>query len=154
MAVYPEGNPGVYPVDMSTQVGVFRALVGDTESTPYDPVEAGVQNYEMFSDVDIEGFIAAGSGNLSRGVGFAYLALAGRAGLTAKSVKDFDLTVDTTKRPAELRLIAQTWFTRADEEEASMQDAFVVAPLGDCGDPLPEGMMPRYGRFSVWGREC
>lgn len=154
MAEYPAGNPGAYPVDMSTPIGVFRALIGDTESTPYDPVEPGFQNFEMFSDADIVGFLSAGGDNLNRGVGYAYLALAGRAALEAKSVKDFDLTIDVTKRPTELRLIAQSWFDKATQEEAGQQDAFVVSPLGDSGVPLPEGVMPRWGRFSVGGPIC
>lgn len=151
MATYPEGNPGVFPVDMDTEVGVFRALVGDMQSTPYDPVEPGIQNFSMFSDADIVGFVAAGGGSITRGVGYAYLALAGRAAVDAKNVKDLDLSIDTTKRPAELRLIAQGWFDQADGEEAGNSDAFEVASLaGDC-EPVPEGMMPRWGRFAVGG---
>lgn len=153
MAAYPSGNPGEYPVQLASDIGIFRALVGDLESTPYDPVEDGFQNFYMFSDADIEGFIGAGEGSVTRGVGFAYLALAGRAALEAKSVKDMDLTVDTTKRPAELRLIAQGWFDRANAEDSANADEFVVAPLGDRCDPVPEGMMPRWGRVAVgrWG---
>lgn len=155
MAIFPEGNPGEYPVDMTKPVGVFRALVGDTESTPYDPPEPGVQNYEMFSDADIEGFLAAGNDSLNRAVGYAYLALAGRAALVASSQKDFDLSLDDTKRPTELRLIAQSWFDKADKEDAASQDAFFVAPLGgDCGDPIAEGMMPTWGRYAVGRWSC
>lgn len=155
MAIFPEGNPGEYPVDMTKPVGVFRALVGDTESTPYDPPEPGVQDFAMFSDADIEGFLAAGNDSLNRAVGYAYLALAGRAALSSESVKDFDLTIDDTKRPTELRLIAQSWFDKADKEDAASQDAFFVAPLGgDCGDPIAEGMMPTWGRYAVGRWSC
>lgn len=151
---YLSGNPGKFPVDVSSNIGIFRALVGDMQSTPYDPPVEGLQNFEMFSDADIEGFISAGEGNLSRGVGFAYLALAGKAALVSKSVKDMDLSVDNTKRPTELRLIAQGWFDRAAGEEAALADAFEVAPLGDSCEPVPEGMMPRWGRYAVGGWNC
>lgn len=154
MATYPEGNPGAYPVDMTNPVGVFRALVGDTESTPYDPVVPGTQNFSMFSDDDIEGFLAAGGDSINRAVGYAYLALAGRAALESKSVKDMDLTIDTTKRAADLRLVAQLWFDKATQEEVGNQDAFFVAPLGDSCDMIPEGMMPRWGRRAVGAWEC
>lgn len=155
MAIFPEGNPGEYPVDMTKPVGVFRAVIGDTESTPYDPEEPGFQNFEMFSDAEITGFLAAGNDNLNRGVGYAYLALAGRAAIESKSIKDFDLSIDNTKRPTELRLIAQSWFDKADKEDAASQDAFFVAPLGgDCGDPIAEGMMPTWGRYAVGRWSC
>jgi len=154
MATYPGENDGIAPPDMTTEVGVFRALIGDMEFEAYDPPEAGHGNYQMFSDNDILGFLAAGKDNISRGVGYAYLALAGRAAIESKQVKDFDLTVDTTKRPTELRLIAQSWFDKASAEEAALLDAFEIAPLGDSCEPVPEAMIPRWGRHAVGGWEC
>lgn len=153
MVAYPGVNDGAVPVDPTTEVGQFRVILGDVQAEAYTPPEPGRGNYEMFSDEDIEGYIAAG-GSFPRGVGFAYLALAGRAAVESKSVKDFDLSIDTTKRPTELRLLAQSWFDRADKEEAAAQDAFFVAPLGDSCDMIPEGSTPRWGRRAVGGWEC
>lgn len=154
MTAYPDGNPGAFPIDYTTPVGVFRALVGDTLSEPYDPAEAGFQNFEQFSDGEITGYLAAGGDSLNRAAGYAYLALAGKAAKTAESVKDFDLSLDDTKRPTELRLIAESWFAKADKETAAAQDAFEVAPLGDICERLPEGLMPQWGRVAVprWGQ--
>lgn len=128
MAVFPEGNPGQWPVDLSSEVGQFRALVGDLNATPYDPVEPGYRSFEKFSDAEIEGYIAAGGGSIPRGIGFSYLYLAGQAALESQSVKDYDLQIDNTKRAADLRAIAQMWFGRADDDDdsAGLNDVFEV----------------------------
>lgn len=151
---YPGDNDGLVPLDSATPVGQFRIMVGDTTSEAYDPPVAGRGNYAMFSDLEIEGFIAAAGDNLYRAVGFSYLTLAGQAAMESKSVKDFDLSIDLTKRATDLRLIADTWFGRADDQDAYLEDAFFIAPLGDVCDPIPEGMIPRWGRYAVGKWSC
>ena len=151
---YPGDNDGLVPLDPATPVGQFRIMVGDTTAEAYDPPVAGRGNYAMFSDLEIEGFIAAAGDNLYRAVGFSYLTLAGQAARESKSVKDFDLSIDLTKRATDLRLIADTWFVRADDQDAYLEDAFFIAPLGDVCDPIPEGMMPRWGRYAVGKWSC
>lgn len=130
MAVFPEGNPGQFPVDPESDVGKFRALVGDLSSTPYDPVEPGFQDFEKFSDTEIEGYLAQGEGSIPRAIGYSYLYLAGQAALTATSVRDYDLQVDNTKRADGLIAIANMWFGKADEEGA---DYFDIVPVGSRG---------------------
>lgn len=130
MAVFPEGNPGQFPVDLESDVGKFRALVGDLSSTPYDPPEAGFGDYEKFSDDEIEGYLAQAEGSIPRAIGYAYLYLAGQAALTSTSVRDYDLALDTTKRADGLIAIANMWFGKADAEEA---DYFDVVPVGSRG---------------------
>lgn len=154
MVSYPGPNDGASPLDPTSDVGKFRVLIGDTAAEAYSPVETGRGNYAMFSDVEIAGFVAVAEGNLNRAIGNAYLALAGRAATESKQIKDFDLTVDTTKRAADLRLVAYEWFGRADKEEAALQDAFFIAPLGDSCDPVPEGLMPTWGRYAVGKWSC
>lgn len=117
MAQYPEGNPGVHPIDPTTAVGEFRYLYGDTESEPYDPEVPGIQNYEELSDAEIESLLRQGEGSVSRAVGYRYIRLAGKAAKESREVSDYDLRVNTTKRAADLRAMAQMWFDRADEEE-------------------------------------
>lgn len=151
---YPGDNDGLVPLDPATPVGQFRIMVGDTTAEAYDPPVAGRGNYTMFSDLEIEGFVAAAGDNLYRAVGFSYLTLAGQAAMESKSVKDFDLSIDLTKRATDLRLIADTWFGRADDQDAYLEDAFFIAPLGDVCDPIPEGMMPRWGRYAVGKWSC
>lgn len=156
MAVYPEGNPGAFPLDPLSEVGAFRLLYGDAVSEPYDPVEPGFQNYDELSDAEIEAFLAQGGGSASRGIGYLYLALSGQAAKQSRSVKDYDLQVDLTKRAADLRGVAQMWFDRADDDDlATAEDAFEIVPTGKrCGDGIPEGAPAMWGRVYVPGRVC
>ena len=154
MAIFPEGNPGRHPLDPDSDVGKLRILIGDTLSEPYDPVEPGIQNYQMFSDAELEGFLLAGDESLFRAAGFAYLQLAARAALESKSVKDYDLSLDVTKRSNDLREIARMWFQRADDEDVDEggADIFDMFPLGGDDDFVPEGTIAVWGRKYVPGR--
>lgn len=156
MATYPAGHPGVWPLDPTTPVGKFRILYGDTESEPYTPVEPGFQNYEELSDVEITAFLAQGSDNPNRAIGFLYMAMAGRAAKESASIADYDLKVDTTKRATDLRAIAQWWFDQADNDDViAGEDAFVIVPTGtSCGGVIPEATLPIYGRKYTVGRVC
>lgn len=154
MATYPGPNDGAVPLDPTSKVGQFRVTIGDSVAEAYDPPVAGRGNYAMFSDLDIEGFLAMAGDNVSRAIGFSYMALAGKAAIETKSVSDFDLKIDNTKRPAELRLIAASWFAQADGEEAYLEDALFIAPINGGCDPVPEGMMPRWGRYAVGKWNC
>lgn len=154
MATFPEGNPGVYPVDLSSKVGQFRALTGDLNPTPYDPVEPGYQNFVKFSDAEIEGYLAQGGDSVARAIGYSYLYLAGQAAEESKAIKDYDLQIDTTKRAADLTAIARLWFGQADGEEViAGEEAFEIVPTGTrSGAFIPEGTIPIYGRKYTMGR--
>jgi hypothetical protein len=129
-------NPGVYPLDPSTLVGQFRLYYGDTDSEPFNPVQPGIQNYTELSDAEIEMFLAQGGGDVTRAIGHYYWRLAGEAAKESKSVKDYDLQVDLTKRAAELRAIAQGYFDQADAADA--EEAFFIVPTGRRCEPLAE----------------
>jgi len=122
-------NIGIAPYDASTSVGQVRILTGDVN---YTDAGGGNGNYEMFSDAEIEGFLLASEDNTVRGAGFAYLALAGRASLDAKSVKDYDLSVDLKARSAELRKQGMEFFAQADEKDKrdGVSDVFELARTG------------------------
>ena len=141
-------NPGVYPLDPATPVGQFRLLTGDTQSVPLDPPVSGQQDYEKFSDAEIEGYLAAGGDSIPRAIGFAYLYLASQAAMESKSIRDFDLQVDLTKRAADLRAIAQMWFDRGDDDDlSSAEEAFEIVPTGRRhGGFVPEGTIAQWGR--------
>lgn len=125
--IYPEGHPGAFPVDPETEVGSLRAVIGDTTSTQYDPPEPGFASYLMFSDQELEVFLARG-GTVLSGAGFAYLALSAQAALASQQIRDYDLQVDTTKRAADLRAIAQAFF---DQDIAGgSSDYFDIVPTG------------------------
>lgn len=133
-------NKGVYPVDPLTDVGQVRFAVGDTESQPLDPPEPGFQDYEMFSDDQIEAFLSRSEGSINRSTGYAYLTLASQAAMHSRSVKDHDLAIDYTKRAADLRASAQMWFGLADDEDASAggADIFEVFTVTEPAIPHPE----------------
>lgn len=153
MAVYPEGNPGAFPVDLTSPVGQFRALIGDLNSTAYDPAVPGFQNFTMFSDAEVEAYIAQGEG-VTRAIGFAYLYLAGQAALESVSIKDYDLMIDKTKRATDLRVIAQAWFDRADTEDvSSAEEGFEIVTTGtDSGEFIAELAPATFGRQYTIGR--
>lgn len=152
MATFPEGNPGVYPVDLTSKVGQFRALTGDLNSTPYDPVEPGYQNFDKFSDAEIDGYLTQGGDSVARAIGYSYLYLAGQAALESKTIKDYDLQIDKTKRATDLTNIAKLWFSQADGEEViAGEEAFEIVPTGTRGGPfIPEATIPIWGRQYTW----
>lgn len=151
---YPNGNPGAWPVDLASPVGQFRAMAGDLNSEPFDPVEPGFQSFEKFSDAEIEAYLEQGAGSLNRALGLSYLYLAGQAAMESLAIKDYDLQVDSTKRAADLRAIAQMWFGLADSEDvASAEEGFVIVPTGtDAGGFIPELAPPIWGRQYTLGR--
>lgn len=112
MTVYDAGNPGAYPINATSLVGQARYTFGDTISTAYDPVEPGFQNFVYFSDQEWTAFLASSTSSVPGAVGFAYLQLAGQAALESKNVKTDDLSIDMSKRAADLRAQADFWFAR------------------------------------------
>lgn len=146
---YPNGNPGAHPVDLASPVGQFRAMVGDLNSESYTPVEPGFQSFEKFSDAEIEAYLAQGDGSINRAIGYSYLYLAGQAAMEALAIKDYDLQVDSTKRAADLRAIAQMWFGLADTDDiSSAEEGFILVPTGtNSGGFTPELAPP------IWGRQ-
>lgn len=137
-------NSGVYPLDPLTLVGQFRLGYGDVYSVPFDPVQPGLQDYTHFSDAEIAQFIVLGGDSTNRSIGYAYLQAAGAAAMESKSVKDYDLAVDLTKRAEDLRKIALTYFGLADAEDiiTGLAEEFIVVDTGtdrDIDDYRVEG---------------
>jgi hypothetical protein len=122
-------NTGVAPYDPATLVGKVRVMTGDVN---YGTPAAGVAQYELFSDAEINSFLLAGEDNVLRASGFAYLALAGRAAVDAKSVKDYDLSIDLRSRADKLQAQAKSYFDQADEKDKrdGVQDVFELARTG------------------------
>lgn len=135
-------NIGVAPPDFSTEVGKLRLNIGDTDYEPLDPPVVGQGNYQMFSDVELTGYLDAGDNSISRATGLVYLAIAGMVAKDASLIKTFDLSVDNRNAPEQLRLIAKEWFVRSDEEDAAadINESFLIVPTGKRGCPrVPEG---------------
>lgn len=146
-------NVGIAPPDPTTDVGRFRMLSGDIAWTPLDPPQPGYGEYEKFSDAEIEAYLAQGGDSVPRAIGYSYLYLAGQAAIASQSVRDYDLQVDTTKRAADLRAIAQVWFDTADNDDViAAEEGFELVPTGTTGGFLPEGIIPQWGRQYTWER--
>ena len=135
-------NRGVAPYDVSTSTGQFRVFYGDTEYTELFPAETGYGDYTELSDVEIGVYLAKTGDSVSRAIGYYLTTLANQASLRSKSIADYDLKVDLTKRAQDLRDQAQTWFDLADSEDDASGDNDVFASYefgGTQGDiEVPE----------------
>lgn len=148
-------NRGVAPLDPMTEVGQFRVRAGDINYSPLSPPEVGFGDYQKWSDLEIQAFLAATS-SPSWAIYEAYLQIATSAALAAKAIKDYDLQVDTVKRADALAKIAALWRQRAEDEDAiaGLDDEFLIVPMGDNCEVIPELSIPIWGRKYVLGRVC
>jgi hypothetical protein len=131
-------NRGATPVDPNTQVGQLRLLIGDIESVPLDPAEAGFADYNNFSDDELQGFLNTG-GTVTRASGYAYLRLAAVAAAGAISWRSDDLSVDGKIMASEYRLLARIAFEQADAEDALGDAGFAVDFQYQADPPQPYG---------------
>lgn len=137
-------NRGIAPLDPGTEVGQLRLLVGDTEYVEFIPPEVGYGDYNNFSDDELNGFIVAGGGSLTRASGYAYLRLAALAAASAISWRSDDLAVDSKLVASEYRLLARIAFEQADGEDELLASGFALdfpfscGGCGSCGECIPE----------------
>lgn len=120
-------NPGKYPLDPTSKVGQVRVTLGDTASEPFDPPRSGEQNYGMYSDLEIEAFLAQSDDSVEGALFFAYSQMAAAAAMASKSVADFDLKIDTTKRATDLLALARLW---KEQWDLGTGDIFEVFNIG------------------------
>lgn len=130
-------NPGVSPPDFTTTVGQFRLLANDVYNVPLSPTAAGQGDYTLFSDAEIDGYLAL-QGNVYRAVGLAYLSLANAAALEAESIKDYDLAIDRRQKAEQLRLQANTFFAQADTADMEGDEGFLIVDTGKQYEWPPE----------------
>ena len=138
-------NPGAFPLDPMTEVGQFRALIGDSQSTPFDPPTPGVQNYAMYSDLEIEAFLFVSNNSVEGALSGAYMQMAAAAASESKLTKDFDLSIDLTKRSGDFLRLAQAWQGKADALSADIFEIFDVN-IDSGGVCVPE-LAPRPWRY-------
>ena len=124
-------NKGIAPPDMQTDVGRLRAILGDLAFVALSPPETGYGDYRYFSDAELGVFLLTGE-SLEMAAYFAYMQLAASATVDSKSVADYDLKVDDTKRPGEFRALAQMWKDRADEASADIFELFDTVDRCGC----------------------
>lgn len=115
-------NPGAYPLDPNTNVGKFRLLVGDVNSVVLAPPVSGQQDYTTYSDAEIEVYLSLGGDSIFRAAGLSQMQAADAAAEQSKSVADYDLKADLTKRATDHRDNAKMWFQLADAQDATSGD--------------------------------
>lgn len=126
-------NIGIVPPDPTTSVGQLRFLLGDLDYDGLDPAQENKGDYYNFSDGELESFIAAGGGSVTRGSGYAYLRLAAIAASGAISWRSDDLSVDSKIPASEFRLLARIAFEQADDEETMNASGFAIDyPYKSC----------------------
>jgi hypothetical protein len=126
-------NRGIAPFDPTSPVGQFRVLYPDVSYVALDPAEPGYGDYAELSDAEIEALILGAKDSVYRAIGNYYAQLAGQAAKVSASIKDYDLTIDRTKRSTDLLNMAKYWWGLADDEDAlsgvnEVFDVFSIVP--------------------------
>lgn len=110
-------EPTPLDYDPNTATGEVRLLISDvTEPT-------------IFSDDEIQAFLAMRKNNPMRAAASALMAIANNEALLYKYVRTDDLTLDGVKGATELRLQARQLENQANDEEAE----FFTLTFPDCG---------------------
>ena len=128
-------NRGIAPPDMDTPLGKLRAILGDVTYTELDPAEPGFGNYAMFSDTELDAFLALSDSSVEGGAFFAYTQMAGAAARESTMTRDFDLQVDLTKRATDLRMVAGSYKNLWDSAAADIFEVFDIGAHDRC---IPE----------------
>lgn len=122
-------NAGVAPPDYNTDVGKFRLLTSDTYYVPLVPAVAGQGDYTLFSDAEIDGYLAM-EDSVYRAAGLAFMGLAATAAREAESVKDFDLAVDRRDKSKALMEQARWFYTEAERLDGEGNEGFTIVSTG------------------------
>jgi hypothetical protein len=140
---------GVTPVDVSSNTGKVRFLIGDTKYVA--TTQTGVGEYNYFSDRDIEDFLTLGSGSPHRAAGYIFNQWASVAATEAETVQDTDLKIDLEKRYKALVERANWFFGEADklDDAAGGEDAFQIVPTGRRHHH-PAELTARWGWDNGW----
>lgn len=94
----------------ATTILIIRTLIPDTE-TVFDGTT-------LFTDTEIGHYYTAGRGSVLRAAGFAVLAIATSEAIISKVIRTQDLQTNGATLAEALRKQAETFFKRADAEDA------------------------------------
>lgn len=144
-------NEGTYPPDSDTSIGQLRYIIGDIVATD---ISGGQGVYASHSDFELTSFLLHGRDSVTRAAGYAYLQASGAAALQSKTIKDYDLSVDLSKRAEDLRRTAQFYFDLADNADliAGTDEDFIIADTGNDRDLVTttEGAPPYFPTEDPW----
>lgn len=122
-------NQGVAPVDLGSNIGRVRVLLGDTDPTN---VSAGFGTYLFFSDEEIESILSMYDDNPKLAAARCLETIAGSQALLLKSWSSDDLTVNGDRIAKELRETAKQLRQEADSWESS--DFYALIQTIDADD--------------------
>lgn len=120
--------PDVVPVDYSTTTGQVRLLIPDTEQLENlaDPLAAASF---IFSDSQIQAFLALYADNVKKAAAQAKLVLATSEALINKVISTYDYKTDGAKLGAELREQAKALREEAERDDlVDSYETFLVVP--------------------------
>ena len=117
-------NTGVAPVDLGSNVGKVRVLLGDTDPTN---VVSNVGEYLFFSDAELEAILGMYSDSPQMAAARCLDTIAGSQALLLKSWSSDDLTVNGDRIAKELRELAKQ--LRAEAMAAEGSEAFEIIPF-------------------------
>lgn len=119
-------NLGVAPVDLGSNIGRVRVLLGDTDPTN---VANNVGEYLFFSDSEIEAILGMYSDSPQMAAARCLDTIAGSQALLLKSWSSDDLTVNGDRIAKELRELAKQ--LRAEAVQAEGSEAFDIVAFGE-----------------------
>ena len=117
-------NTGVAPVELDTNIGKVRVLLGDTDPTN---VAEGQGTYLFFSDDELTAILGMYSDSPQLAAARCLETIAGSQALLLKSWSSDDLTVNGDRIAKELRETAKQLRSEALASEGS--EAFEIIPF-------------------------
>ena len=132
-------NTGVAPVDLGSNIGRVRVLLGDTDPTN---VVNNVGEYLFFSDAEIESILNMYSSSPQLAAARCLETIAGSQALLLKSWSSDDLTVNGDRIAKELRETAKQ--LRAEALASESSEAFEIIPFN------PNECTPEYAERLWW----
>lgn len=132
---------GIAPADPTTDVGKFRFAAGDSEYQPTDPPAEGFGLYQLWSDADIIGLLAASGGSVARAVAFAYAQIGASFATSGATIKTDDLSASVKDSVGNWLALSNFWRDIADGEDAgAINDYWDLVPVRetDYWDSKPE----------------
>jgi hypothetical protein len=123
-------NTGVAPVDLGSNIGRVRVLLGDTDPTN---VVNNVGEYLFFSDAEIESILTMYEDNPKLAAARALETIAGSQALLLKSWSTDDLSVRGDQIAKELREVAKQLRAEAADWESS--NFYALIQTVDADEP-------------------
>lgn len=122
---------GIAPPDPNTSVGMFRLLAGDSEYEEYDPPESGYGLYAIWSDTEIEAFLAITNDSVPRAIALAYTQMAAAWNSSSATIRTDDLQYQVKDSVGSWLNLADYWNRVADDDDAAaINDYFDMVDVG------------------------